>query len=167
MSYSVCLSLFLILIHRFREPSPIQWRNRGGGRPAAGGQGAPQRLSTGNFLLTYREKRGKEKREKGWKLRKKEGNCKRKGGKLEMIVGIVIKVVRVRPFVLFCFCFFLLFTFENDGNLFWVYQNGNFLPGKSISCREKNQGKWLCPLRKICLLRPCTDVRILIKITHY
>ena len=26
------------------------------------------------------------------------------------------------------------FTFQN---LFWVYQNGNFLPGKSISRREK------------------------------
>ena len=37
--------------------------------------------------------------------------------------------------------FFLLFTFENDENLFWVYQNGNFLPGKSISRREKNQEK--------------------------
>ena len=25
---------------------------------------------------------------------------------------------------------FFFKTFENDGNLFWVYQNGNFLPGK-------------------------------------
>ena len=42
----------------------------------------------------------------------------------------------------FFFFFFLLFTFENDENLFWVYQNGNFLPGKSISRREKkNQEK--------------------------
>ena len=39
------------------------------------------------------------------------------------------------------FFFFLLFTFENDKNLFWVYQNGNFLPGKSISRREKRSGK--------------------------
>ena len=43
----------------------------------------------------------------------------------------------VRTFFFFFF-FFLLFTFENDENLFWVYQNGNFLPGKSISRREKN-----------------------------
>ena len=50
--------------------------------------------------------------------------------------------------------FSLLFTFENDGNLLWVYQNGNFVPGKSISHQENNQEKWLCPLRKICLLRP-------------
>ena len=41
-------------------------------------------------------------------------------------------------FFFFFFFFFLLFTFENDENLFWVYQNGNFLPGKSISRREKN-----------------------------
>ena len=50
---------------------------------------------------------------------------------------------------------FWLFTFEDDENLFWVYQNGNSLPGKNISHREKNQEKWLCPLRKICLLCPC------------
>ena len=35
---------------------------------------------------------------------------------------------------------------ENDWDLFWVYQNWNFLPGKSISRREKNQETWLCPL---------------------
>ena len=56
---------------------------RGGGQ---GGQSAPQRLLTGKFLLTYREKRGKEKREKGRKLRRKKENCKREGGKLEMEV---------------------------------------------------------------------------------
>ena len=37
--------------------------------------------------------------------------------------------------------FFMLFTFENNRNLFWVYQNGNFLPGKSISRREKKSEK--------------------------
>ena len=49
----------------------------------------------------------------------------------------------------FFFFFFSLFTFKNHWNLFWVNQNGNFLPGK------KYQEKWLCPLRKIVLLRPC------------
>ena len=39
--------------------------------------------------------------------------------------------------ILFYFIFFLLFTFQNHLNLFWVYQNGNFLPGKGISLREK------------------------------
>ena len=32
-------------------------------------------------------------------------------------------------------------TFQNEENLFWGYQNGNFLPGKIISRREKNQEK--------------------------
>ena len=54
---------------------------------------------------------------------------------------------------LFFFCFSLLKTIEI---LFWVYQKGNFLSGKSISCREKNQEKWLCPLWKIFLLHPST-----------
>ena len=36
----------------------VQWRDRRG-------QSAPQRLLTGKFLMTYREKRGKEKMEKG------------------------------------------------------------------------------------------------------
>ena len=62
-------------------------------------------------------------------------------------------------FFVFCFCFlflfcFVFFTFQNQcWNLFWVYQNRNFLPGKSISRWEKNQEKWLCPLWKIFLLR--------------
>ena len=41
------------------------------------------------------------------------------------------------PFFFFFFFFFFAFTFENDENLFWGYQNRNFLPGKSISPREK------------------------------
>ena len=45
-----------------------------------------------------------------------------------MEVGNVINKVRT-------FFFFLLFTFENDGNLFWVYQNGNILPGKKKTFR--------------------------------
>ena len=35
--------------------------------------------------------------------------------------------------------FSFFFTFENDENLFWVYQNGNFLQGKSISRRGKKK----------------------------
>ena len=61
---------------------------------------------------------------------------------LEMEVGKVIKK-EVRPFFFFFSFFFFAFhfCFENDGNLFWVYQNGNFLPGKSISHQEKIQEK--------------------------
>ena len=41
----------------------------------------------------------------------------------------------------FFFFFFLLLTFQNHKNLFWVYQNENFLLGKSISRQKKNQEK--------------------------
>ena len=53
------------------------------------------------------------------------------------------------------FFFFLLFTFENDRNLFWVYQNGNFLLGKKHFTSGKNQGKWLCPQKNM----PVTPLR--------
>ena len=130
----------------FYDSTRRQWRNRRGGR---GGRVPPQRLLTGKFLLTYREKRGKEKRERGENWVEKVENWKWKQENVRK---------RGEDLFFFFFFFFLLFTFENDENLFWVYQNGNFLPGKSISRREKNQEKWLCPLRKICLLRPCPEV---------
>ena len=44
---------------------------------------------------------------------------------------------------------------QNEERTFFFYQDGNFLPGKSISRRGKNQEKWLCPLWKIFLLHPC------------
>ena len=74
------------------------------------------------------------------------------GGKLEMEGGKVIKCGE--DFFFFFFFFFCFSLFWDDENLSWVYQNGNFLPGTNISRREKNQEKWLCPLRKICLLHP-------------
>ena len=40
-------------------------------------------------------------------------------------------------FFFFLFKFFLLFTFQNNWNLFWYYQYVNFLLGKSISHWEK------------------------------
>ena len=50
----------------------------GGG---GGGQGTecppPPRLLTGKFLLTYREKRGKKKMEKGKNVEENKENCKR------------------------------------------------------------------------------------------
>ena len=52
------------------------------------------------------------------------------------------------------FFFFLLFFFESDGNLFWVYHNGNFLPGKSISRREKNQENDFAPSEKYACYAP-------------
>ena len=59
----------------------------------------------------------------------------------------------------FLFFFFFAFIFENHWNLFWIYQNRNFLPGKSISRRGKNQEKWFCPLWKVFLLHPWSQIR--------
>ena len=72
--------------------------------------------------------------EKGENGEEKKENCKRVGGKLKT-EGEKSSKMRSEPF------FFLLFTFQNDKNLFWVYQNGNFLSGRSISRQEKDQEK--------------------------
>ena len=147
LSFSIRTLFLLVALYRQEmmtqcKRTPVQWRNRRGG---GGGAECPPETSDREIFAAVSGKKRQGKKGKGWKL-------SRKGGKLEMEAGKRQKK-RWGPF--FCL-FFLLFTFENDENLFWVYQNGNFLPGKSISRREKNQEKWLCPLRKICLLRPCS-----------
>ena len=76
------VTILPLLIARLHSNHYInQWRNMWGGQ----GVKCPQRLLTGKFLLTYQEKRGKEKKRKrgeNWKEKKK--NCKREGGKLKM-----------------------------------------------------------------------------------
>ena len=47
------------------------------------------------------------------------------------------------------FFFLWLFTFENNGNLFWVYQNMNFLLGKK-------SGKITLPPQKNMPIMPLT-----------
>ena len=106
----------------------------GGSGITGGGGGAeyPPRLLTGKFLLTYREKRGKEKKGKGVKLRRKEGYCKREG-KLQMESGKVTKWGEDHFFKTTKICFGLAkwkFSTEKKKN--------HFTPG------EKNQEKWLC-----------------------
>ena len=61
----------------------------------------------------------RETRKKG-KMEKKEGKSKK--GRWKIANGRR-KSYKMRS---------LLFTFQNHQNLFWVYQNGNFLPGKKI-----------------------------------
>ena len=121
-----------------------QWRNRrgGGGR---GGRVPLRDFWPGNFCWRIGKKEARKKGKRGENWEEKVENWKWKQENMRK---------RGEDLFFFFFFFFLLFTFEKDKNLFWVYQNGNFLPGKSISRREKNQEKWLCPLRKICLLRP-------------
>ena len=112
-----------------------QWRNRrGGGRGAE----CPQRLLNGKFLLTYREKRGKEKREKEWKLR-------RKGGNLEIEAGKRYKK-RWGPFFFFCFsllkttkiCFgstkMVIFYREKAFHAGKKIRKNNFAPSEKNAC---------------------------------
>ena len=113
------LATFL-LAHLPFTPIPIlQFSGvTGGGGQGLRGAECPQRLLTGKFLLIYREKRDKGKKRKMEKKGRKI-NWKKEGGKLKMEEEKVTKWA------------------ENHWNLFCVYQNGNFLPGKSISRREK------------------------------
>ena len=139
MCIYVCpLSLSLVIIST--RTNMVISGVTGGGR----GQSAPKtsEVLTGKYFCWPSGK--KEARGKGWKLRRKEGiqNCKREGVKLEMEGGKVTKWGG--PFFFFFFFFLSLSLFKTT-NLFWVYQNGNFLPGKSILRRGKNQEKWLLP----------------------
>ena len=100
--------------------------------------------------LPGKKRQGKCKR--GENEEEKKENCKREGGKLKK-EGKSCKMSR-GPFFFFFFFFFLLFTFQNDKNLFWVYQNGNFLSGKSISCREKIKKNDFAPSGKFSCYAP-------------
>ena len=147
MRYKLVEKFFIKL-----KGSSVPGGGRGGG---AGRQSAPpQKKETSDREIPI-DLSGKDKEKKGKlgkKVKKKE-NWKDEGEIFKMEGG---KLQNEERFLfLFLFFFFSLFTFQNEWNLFLVYQNGNFLPGKSISRREKNQEKWLCPLRKIFLLRPC------------
>ena len=104
--------------------------------------GAPPKTSDREIFADISgKKEARKKGKRGENCEEKKENWKMEGGKLEMEVGKVIESGED----LF---FFPLFTFENDGNLFWVYQNGNFLPGKNISRQEKKSGKMTLPPQK-------------------
>ena len=114
--------------HRVSNVSPwflftLQWRNRrrwGGGR----GQSALRRLRIGKFLLTYREKGGKEKWKRGGNGEDKKENCRQmeggKSSKMRNERGLfffvlfcfdVCGVCVCGGFVLFCFCICFVFVF--------------------------------------------------------
>ena len=111
----------------------MQWRNSRG--KGAEGQTAPPPPTllkgTGKFLLTYREKRGKEKTENG-----EERKENRKTGRWITENG--------RRFA---------FHFSKPLKFVLCLPKWEFSTGKSISHRENSQEKWLCPLWKIFLLR--------------
>ena len=124
-----------------------QCRNRRG----AGGQSAPQRLLTGKFLLIYQEKRGKAKKWKGGRGNgeEKKENCKREGGKLKLELGGKSPKMRRGPFS-------FAFYFSKQQKFVLGLPKWKFFTGKKDFTPGKNQGKkWLCPLRKKFLLRPC------------
>ena len=58
--------------------------------------------------------------------------------------------------------FFFFFTFQNYWNLFCVYQNGFFLPGKAFHAGEKNQEKSLCPSEKFSSYAPAVALSAII-----
>ena len=58
------------------------------------------------------------------------------GGKKEKDRNLFIYFFYFFYFLFLILFYLIFFTFQNDENLFWGYQNRNFLPGKSISHRE-------------------------------
>ena len=123
----------------------IQWRNRQGAK-------FPQRLLTRKFQLTYWEKKRQGKKEKrGENWEEKKENCKREGGKLE-IEGV--KVTKWGEDFFFFF-FFFAFHFSKPQKFVLGLQKWKVSTGKKHFTPGKKSGKWLCPLRKIFLLRPC------------
>ena len=126
----------------------------GGGVGMAGGQSAPRHFWPGNFCWSI----GKREARKTGKLEKKRRKIEKgKGGKLKLEGAKVTKWGEDFFFFFFFFFCFSLFTFQSHWNLFWVYQNGKFLPGKGIWRREKIQEKWLCPPLKYYPLMPLTS----------
>ena len=144
------------------------WRNRRGGGEC------PQRLLSGNFLLTYREKRGKEKMENGADKKEIEKgkveseNWRKKSYKMwEDFVGgcggvCVFVFVFVFLFVCLFLClfvclfvclFFAFSLFKTTGICFGSTKMGIFYRQKAFHDRKKSEKMTLAPLKNI-LLRP-------------
>ena len=112
----------------------MQWRNRQGG----------QRLLTGKFLLTYREKRGKEKREKGWILRKKRRKIVK--GKVENWKRKVEKLQNEER--TFFFLFFFASHFSKPLKLVLGLQKWKFSTRKKHFMPGIKSGKMTLPPQK-------------------
>ena len=101
----------------------------GGGR----GQSALLTLLTGKFLLTNREKGGKEKRENGEEKKENRQREEREGEKLKMKGGKVTKCGTPPFFFLFCFVLFCFVVFHFSKPLKFVLG----LPKWESSIRKK------------------------------
>ena len=138
----------------------LQWRNRG---QCAHSAPPPRHFSQGNFCWHMGKIESKDKRGNGGE---KKENYEREGGKVKKKKWKGKKYETLpRPpffFFFFFFCgfffffffFFLLFTFQNHWNLFRVYQNGKFLPGKIIFHAGSKSGKVTLPPMKNIHLTP-------------
>ena len=145
----------------------LQWRNSQGAG-AVSPQETSHREISADLLrkeregkkVKWRRKEGKPKRGR-WKIENGRRKVTKSGEDLFclFVCLFVCFFVCCLFFVLFCFLFLFLFCFvfvfvclfvclfvfffgfhfSNHWNLFRVYQNGNFLPGKSFSRREKIQ----------------------------
>ena len=132
-----CANMLYILLQK-RE-TKHQWVPKYSGVTGRG-QGAecPQETSDREISANLPENRGMEKRKMEQKRRKIR---KIEKGKVEKWKWNEKKWQNEET----TFFFFFFFHFSNHWNLFWVYQNENFLPGKSISCRKKKSGKLTLP----------------------
>ena len=130
---SFTLNSFSMIVSSANNSSGVTAGGRG-----AEGQSAPLTLLTGKFLLTYREKRGKEK----GKMGKKEGKSKKGRGKIEncTIWGF------------FCFCFFwggLFSRFKTTEICFGSTKMGIFYRAKAFHAVKKSGKITLPPLKNI------------------
>ena len=109
----------------------------------------PPRLPTGKFLMTYREKRGKEKREKGWKLRRKEGKLWK--GRWKIGIWSRISYKKRWGLLFFFFCFSLLKTTEI---CFGFTKIGIFYREKAFHVGKKIRKNYFAPSEKYACYAP-------------
>ena len=137
---------------------PNQWRNRRGGGGRAGDRGAecpPETYDRETFADASGKKRQGKKGK--WVTLEKKRRKIVKGKvekKLEMEVGKFIKSGEELFFFFFFFFFFFCFSLlKTTKTCFGSTKMGIFYREKHFTPGRKSE-KWICPLRKICLLRP-------------
>ena len=119
-----------------------QWRNR------RGAECPPPETSDWEIFADGSGKKRQGKKGKGVKIEKKKRKIvKREGWKLERE-----SYKRGEDF------FFLAFHFWKRRKFVLCLPKWEFSTGKKHFTPGKKSGKWLCPLRKVCLLRPCLQV---------
>ena len=123
-----------------------QWRNR-----RVGGRVPPRDFWPGNFCWRV-GKKGKGKREKGWKLRIKEGKLWK--GKWKIGNGSRKSSKKWWGPFFFSSSFFYFSLLKTMEICFGCTNMGIFYREKNHAGGKKS-GKRTLPLRNICLLRPC------------